>query len=93
MKRLLARLFIAFLIGGFFCCHALGQGKIKATDTIKGLRLSVEIKEDRKSFRPDGIIRIEIKLTNVSKSPITLYKKMGWGWSSSFFLAVTDARG
>ena len=44
-------------------------------DTINGLQLSFELIGD--AFRQDGSIKNRIKLTNVGKDPITVYKR-GW---------------
>ncbi|MDT7543651.1 MAG: hypothetical protein QOE33_3555 [Acidobacteriota bacterium] len=62
-------------------------------DRLKGLQLSAELVGGEKSFHKSDTFWIKVKLKNVGKSPITLYKNMGWGWSSSFVLGISDAQG
>lgn len=60
-------------------------------DTYKGLRLLVI--GDRESYGLRDVVSLEITLKNIGTEPITIYKKFGWGWSSSFFLSISDASG
>lgn len=86
-------IFLAIFLS-LFTGLALAQNKVnKPTDTINGLQLSIEIKKSKESFRPTDILKIGINLTNVGKSPITLYKHMSWGVSSSFFLNLSNEQG
>jgi hypothetical protein len=62
----------------------------KLTDTVNGLKLTVEIKEQKERYLSTDIFEIGIKLSNIGQTPITIYNNIGWGWSSSLFLAVTD---
>lgn len=65
----------------------------KVTDTIDGLQLSITFGDKKETYRPNENFKIKIKLTNISKNQIVIYKNMGWGWSSSLFLAVSDKNG
>ncbi len=96
MKIKFFTVFVIVTLLGWVSASA-GQGKAgksrRPADTINGLRLAVEIEGGVRKFHPDDSFEIKVKLTNVGKVPLTLYKDMGWGWSSSFFLSIVDARG
>ncbi len=66
-------------------------GGDRTADTKYGLNLSVKL--DRETYRLADDPKMTIYLKNVGPSAITLYKKMGWGASSSLFLGVADANG
>src|SRR5262249_22836951 len=51
------------------------------------------VKLDREKYRLVENPKITTYLKNVGTSPITLYRKMAWGASSSFLLGVADANG
>ena len=58
-------------------------------DTMNGLQLSFELIGD--AFRKDDLINYRIKLTNVGKDPITVYKR---GWvNSGLQVIVMDKEG
>lgn len=65
--------------------------KTEPSNTKDGLQLSVEA--DKESFRLDETPTLRIKLRNVSQSPIAIYKKMGWGRSSSFTISISVVQG
>ena len=65
--------------------------KTEPSDTKDGLQLSVEL--DKESFRLDETPTLKIRLRNVSQSPISIYKKMGWGRSSSFTISISVVQG
>lgn len=65
--------------------------KTQSTDTKDGLQLSIEL--EKESFRLDETPTMKIRLKNVSQSPIAVYKKMGWGRSSSFAISISAIQG
>src|SRR5712692_7102231 len=65
--------------------------KTEPSDTKDGLQLSIEL--DKESFRLDETATLKIRLKNVSQSPTAIYKKMGWGPSSSFTISISIVQG
>jgi hypothetical protein len=63
----------------------------KLSDTRDGLNLSIEL--DGESYHLDDVAKLKITLKNVSQTPITVFKKFGWGPSSSFIFSISDDRG
>jgi hypothetical protein len=68
-----------------------GNRNTKPVDHYRGLQLSVGLDAERYRLTDEAIMRI--KLTNIGKEPIMIYRNFGWGWSSSFSLSVSDAKG
>jgi hypothetical protein len=65
--------------------------KAVSADTKHGLQLSVELVKE--SYRLDETPTLKIRLRNVSQSPIAIYKKMGWGRSSSLTISISVVQG
>lgn len=65
-------------------CHT------QTCDIKAGLKISIEL--DKESYHLNETARLKVTLQNVGQSNITLFKKMGWGASSSFYLAILDER-
>jgi hypothetical protein len=91
---------VTFQLGLLICCIVcLASHAQTATrddyvlDRMNGLRLSVGLVGRKNAFHRKDTMWIKVRLKNVGKSPITLYKNMGWGWSSSFALILSDSRG
>src|SRR5258707_719368 len=61
--------------------------KENLSDTRAGLQLSIRL--DGESFRLDDVATLKITLRNVSQTPITIYRKFGWGPSSSFIFSIS----
>jgi hypothetical protein len=64
--------------------------KTELPDTKDGLQLSIEVKGD--SFHINDIPKFKVTLKNISRAPITIYKNLGWGRSSSLTLSILDNR-
>jgi hypothetical protein len=65
--------------------------RVKPTDTKEGLQLSVEL--DKESYGLGDTARMKIRLRNLSQTPITIYKNLAWGASSSFTLSISAISG
>jgi hypothetical protein len=63
----------------------------EASDTKDGLQLSIEL--DRERLLLGEAATLKIRLKNVSQSPITIYKHLGWGRSSSLTMSLSVVRG
>jgi hypothetical protein len=94
-KRIRVVSFLALLLtvvhSTSFSTQSSRKRKVALTDTYKGLHVSVT--SDRETYNLNDIVSLEIRLKNVGNEPITIYKRFGWGWSSSFFLSVSESSG
>ena len=61
-----------------------------ASDTRFGLQLTVQL--DRKTFQLEDTPILKIALKNMNETPIAIYKRLGWGGSSSFSLIILDEK-
>lgn len=67
------------------------KARASASDTKDGLQLSIEI--DRDSYRLGDSATMKIRLKNVSRGPIAIFKNLAWGASASFTLGISADRG
>ena len=90
-------LLMASLLSPAFGVIGYAQGSKGARhlpDTTDGLQLSAEIIGDKKKFRRTDSFSIRVKLKNVGRSPITLYKNMaGAGRPASSWESLTAEAG
>ena len=54
----------------------------------KGLRLSAEL--DGEMFKPQSVVTLKLKLENTGKSPVYIYKELGFG-PAGFGMTILDA--
>jgi len=72
-------------------CQKGGDSSAELPNTKDGLELSIEI--DKSVYRRNENAELTVHLTNVGNSPITIYKELGWGGSSSFIYGIQDSKG
>lgn len=65
--------------------------RIEPSDTGYGLQLLTEL--DGETFHLQDVAKLKIKLKNVGQGPITIYKHLAWGRSSSFTVFISDEHG
>jgi hypothetical protein len=82
---------VAVFDSASFSAQSSRKRKAALTDTYRGLQVSVT--SDLETYKQNDTVSLEFRLKNVGNEPITIYKRFGWGWSSSFFLAVNDSTG
>jgi len=96
MKRIKIKAFMTVLLvtvgsSSNMARDQLVHHELQLSDTGHGLRLSIQL--DAKVYNLHDVGSLTITLTNVGGTPISVYRKFGWGRSSSFLLSIADANG
>ena len=87
-KAIILAVIILIASAGFSALS--GQDKPIESEAVikKGLRFSAEL--DGEMFKPQSVLTLKLKLENTGKSPVYIYKELGFG-PAGFAMTILDA--